>query len=54
MAQEVIKMSYTRDSDADEAMRKVRKSVVASLFSNNPRPSTAIWTRDKDAAGRED
>ena len=50
MAQEIIKISYTGDSDADEAMRKVRKNVVSSLVSDNPRRSAAIWARDKDAA----
>lgn len=52
MAQENMKMTRLGDSDADEAMRRVRKNVVASLLNKNPRASATTWTRDKDGAVR--
>ena len=52
MAKGTMKMSQAGESDAEEVMKKLRKSVVNSIIAGSSRPRPQKQAFGKDPAGR--
>jgi hypothetical protein len=52
MTDENMKIAWLGSSDTDEIMRRLRKNIVCSLITGNPRMSVSRWVHDKESAVR--
>ena len=52
MARDSMKMSQAAETDAEEVMRKLRKSVVTSIMAGGSRPRPQKQVFGKDSASR--
>ena len=55
MAKQTVKMSHVGETDAEEVMRKLRKSVVNSIMMGcaRPRPPKQVFGKDSVARTKE-
>jgi hypothetical protein len=52
MTDESLKAAWLGNSDTDEIMRRLRKSIVCSLMTKDPHVSASIRIYDKEIAAR--
>lgn len=52
MARDTVKMSQLGETDTEEVMRKLRKSVVNSIIAGSSRPRPQKQAFEKDAVAR--